>query len=113
MEKQAGISKINRHHVMLFGHLLDRLASIQEAGGTLLDHAMIVYGSGIGDGDRHNHDDLPILLAGQAGGTLKPGQHIRYPKNTPLANLYLAMLDRAGAAVKSFGDSTGRLQGLG
>jgi hypothetical protein len=112
-EKQAGISKINHHHVTLFGHLLDRLASIQEAGGTLLDHAMIVYGSGISDGDRHNHNDLPILLAGRGSGTLKPGRHVRYPTDTPLANLYLAMLDHAGVRVPSFADSTGRLEGLG
>jgi hypothetical protein len=112
-EKQAGISKINRYHVTLLAHLLDRLAAIPEADGTLLDRSMIVYGSGLGDGDRHNHDDLPILLAGKGGGTLRSGRHVRYSKDTPLANLYLAMLDRAGASVKSFGDSTGRLQGLG
>jgi len=111
--KQAGISKINRHHVTLFRHLLDRMASIREADGTILDHTMVVYGSGISDGDRHNHDDLPILLAGKGGGAVRPGRHVRYPNETPLANLYLAILDAAGADVKSFGDSTGRLSGLG
>ena len=74
---------------------------------------MIVYGSGISDGNRHNHDDLPILLAGKGGGTLKTGRHISYPKDTPLTNLYLSMLDRMGVKVDSFGDSTGALQGLG
>jgi hypothetical protein len=73
---------------------------------------MIVYGSGIGDGNRHNHDDLPVLLAGKGGGTLKTGRHLRYSKGTPLNNLYLAMLDRVGAPVDKFGDGTGPLSGL-
>jgi hypothetical protein len=70
---------------------------------------MIVYGSGISDGDRHNHDNLPILLAGKGNGTLKTGHHLRYPKETPLTNLYLSLLDRLGLSLDSFGDSTGRL----
>ena len=73
---------------------------------------MIVYGSGISDGDRHNHDDLPILLAGKAGGTIKTGRHVRYPSRQPLNNLYLSMLDRMGVKVDRHGDSTGRLPQL-
>jgi hypothetical protein len=78
----------------------------------LLDQAMIVYGSGIGDGNRHNHDDLPILVAGGGGGTIKPGRHTDYPKETPLSNLHLSLLDRMGSTSESLGDSTGRLSGL-
>ena len=73
---------------------------------------MIVYGSGIGDGNRHNHDDLPILLAGKGGGTIKTGRHVRYAKETPLNNLYLSMLDRMGTPVERLGDSTGKLPHL-
>ena len=74
---------------------------------------MILYGSGIGDGNRHNHDNLPILLAGGGSRTLPPGRHLRYPKETPLTNLYLAMLEGVGAGYDSFSDSTGVLEGLG
>ena len=73
---------------------------------------MLVYGSGIGDGDRHNHDELPILLVGKGGGTIAGGRHLVFPKkaDTPLTNLYLALFERMGAPVKSFGDSTGVLK---
>jgi hypothetical protein len=110
--KMVKVQKINQFHVEQFAYLLGKLKAIQEGTGTLLDNCMIVYGSGIGDGDRHNHDDLPILLAGKGGGTLKTGRHLRYPRETPLMNLYLSMLDRMGVYVDSFGDSTGRLTGL-
>jgi hypothetical protein len=88
------------------------LKSIHEREATLLDRCMIVYGSGISDGNAHAHDDLPILVAGKAKGTIKTGRHIRYPRETPLTNLYLTMLDRMGVKVDRFGDSTGRLTGL-
>jgi hypothetical protein len=110
--KQAKIRKINRFHIEQLAYLLGKLKGVKENEGTLLDHCMIVYGSGISDGDRHNHDDLPILLAGQGNGTLKTGRHLRYPKETPLTNLYLSLLDRMGLALDSFGDSTGRLTEL-
>lgn len=74
---------------------------------------MLVYGSGISDGDRHNHDDLPIILAGNAGGRIRTGRHIRYENGTPLCNLYLWMMNQMGARADSFGDSTGRLKNLG
>jgi hypothetical protein len=111
-EKQRKIAKINRFHLEQFAYLLERMKSIREGEGTLLDHSMVVYGSGIGDGNRHNHDDLPILLAGRGCGTLAPGRHVRYPNETPLNNLWLALLDRMGVEVDSLGDSTGRLGSL-
>lgn len=111
-EKQAKISKINVFHMTQFAYFLQRLAATPEGDGTLLDHAMIVYGSGIADGDAHNHDNLPILVAGRGCGTLTPGRHVRYPAETPLNNLWLSMLDRVGAGTDRLGDSTGRLEGL-
>ena len=107
--KHEKIKKINRFHIQQFAHLLERLKGIPEGEGTLLDHSMIVYGSGIGDGNRHNHDDLPILLCGRGRGTIKPGRHVVYEHGTPLNNLYLSMLDRVEARRESLGDSTGRL----
>lgn len=109
-EKQSQIRQINRHHLGLFGEFLRKLNAAKEGDSTLLDSAMIMYGSGLSDGDRHNHDDLPILLAGRGGGTIRPGRHLRHPKETPLTNLYLAMLDRMGARLEKFSDSTGRLE---
>ena len=111
-KKHEKIKKINRFHITQFAHLLERLKGIKEGDGTLLDNCMIVYGSGIGDGNRHNHDDLPILLAGKACGTIRAGRHIRYPSNTPLNNLWLSMLDRMECRLDSLGDSTGRLAQL-
>jgi len=73
---------------------------------------MIVYGSGLGDGNRHNHDDLPVLLAGKAGGTIRTGRHVRLESETPMANLFLSMLDRVGASMERIGDSTGMLPQL-
>lgn len=110
--KKAKVQKINQFHIEQLAYLLGRLKSIQEGKGTLLDNCTLVYGSGISDGNRHNHDDLPILVVGKGGGTLKTGRHILYPKNTPLMNLYLCLLDRVGVHVDSFGDSKGRLTGL-
>ena len=107
-QKLKKIATINRFHLTQFAYLLGKLKSAKEGSGNLLDNSMILYGSAIGDGNRHNHDELPILLAGKAGG-LKPGRHLKFPKNTPLTNLYLSMLDRAGVHEKSFGDSTGQL----
>jgi hypothetical protein len=110
--KQAKVAKINRFHLEQFAYLLERMKSIAEGDGNLLDHSMVVYGSGIGDGNRHNHDDLPLLLAGRGCGTLEPGRHVRYANETPLNNLWLALLDRMDAGVESLGDSTGRLGSL-
>jgi len=111
-ERKTKVQKINQFHIEQLAYLLGKLKSVKEGDGTLLDNCMIVYGSGISDGNRHNHNDLPILLAGKGGGTLKTGRHLRYPRETPLMNLYLCMLDRVGIRVNSFGDSKGRLTGL-
>ncbi|MCC9657640.1 DUF1552 domain-containing protein [Rhodopirellula halodulae] len=111
--KQAEIAKINAFHAERFNYLLGRLKLIREGNGSLLDHCMIVYGSGISDGDRHNHDDLPILLAGKGGGRIHSGRHVRYTNGTPLCNLYVWMMKQMGADAERFGDSQGVLQGLG
>jgi hypothetical protein len=111
-KKQAKLRQINRFHIEQVAYLLGKLKAVQEGAGTLLDNSMIVYGSGISDGNRHNHDDLPILLAGKGGGSLKPGRHVRYPRETPLTNLYVGLLDRVGVPVTSFGDSKAKLESL-
>jgi hypothetical protein len=110
--KMAKIAQINRFHVTQFAYLIDRLKNIREGDGTLLDNCMLAYGSGNSDGNRHNHDDLPILLVGRGSGTVRTGRHIRYANNTPLNNLWLSMLDRIGTSVDALGDSTGRLANL-
>jgi hypothetical protein len=110
--KQAKISKINTFHVKQLAYILGKMQSIQEGDGTLLDHSMVVYGSGNSDGNRHNHDDLPILLAGRGCGTINAGRHLRFPNETPLNNLWLSLLDRMDCRVETLGDSTGKLQGL-
>ena len=110
--KQDKVRHINRFHVENLAYLLEKLQSIHEPEGTLLDNSMIVYGAGISDGDRHNHNDLPILMAGGGAGTLKTNRHITYPQDTPMTNLFLSMLDRMGVPADHIGDSTGRLQQL-
>jgi Protein of unknown function (DUF1552) len=108
-KKHEKIKKINKYHIEQLAYLLGKLKSVKEGDKTLLDQVMLVYGSGIGDGNRHNHDDLPILMAGHGGGKVKCGRHMKFPKDTPLMNLYLAMFERLGCPTKSFGDSTGVL----
>ncbi len=111
-EKLENIKKINRFHVEQLTYILQKMQSIKEGNRTLLDNTMLVYGGGISDGDRHNHDDLPLLIAGGAGGTLKGGQHIKYKNGTPMTNLLITMLDRFGVPGESLGDSTGKVQQL-
>jgi hypothetical protein len=111
-ELLAKIKAINTYHIEQFAYLLSRLRSIPEGEGTLLDNCMIAYGSAIADGNRHDHGDLPILLAGRGGGTIQSGRHLRVPRETPLNNLWLAMLERMGAPTKQLGDSTGVLEDL-
>jgi hypothetical protein len=112
-KKLEKIKKINTFHMDQVAYLLGRMKAVKEANGsTLLDNVMLVYGSGIGDGNRHNHDDLPILLVGKGGGSIETGRHVVYPKktDTPLMNLYLALFERMGAPARRFGDSTGVLK---
>ncbi len=108
-ENLDNLRKINRFQVEEFTRFIGRLKEIPDGTGSLLDHAMIVYGSGISDGNAHNHNNLPILLAGRGGGKLKKGRHLIVKNRTPLANLYLAMLHKLGLKDRSFGDSTGIL----
>ncbi len=113
-KKLDKIKKINTFHTEHLAYLLGKLKAVKEANGTtLLDNVMLVYGSGNGDGNRHNHDDLPILLCGKGGGSIEVvGQHVVFPKraDTPLTNLFLALFQRMGAPTRSFGDSTGVLK---
>src|SRR6187401_2574162 len=97
---------INRYHVKMLGYFLERLQSTPDGDGTLLDHSLILYGSSLSDGNEHNFDPLPVLLAGGASGQLQGGRHLRYPAHTPMSNLLLAMLHKLGAPVESIGDST-------
>ncbi|WP_417386537.1 DUF1552 domain-containing protein [Gimesia sp.] len=108
-KKMADIQKIDEYLTSQFAYFLKRLKETPEGNSNLLDNSMICYGSAIGDGNRHSHHDLPIILAGKGGGTIKTGFHHQVKTETPLSNLYVSMLDRAGAPVESFGDSTGRL----
>jgi hypothetical protein len=112
-EKLEKIRKINQYHMQQFAYFLQRLKSIPEGDGTLLDHCMIMYGSGLSDGNRHNHENLPVLLAGRGGGSIESGRHIRYVEETPMTNLFLSLLDRMGVSQPAMGDSTGRLPRLG
>ncbi|HEY1172321.1 MAG TPA: DUF1552 domain-containing protein [Verrucomicrobiae bacterium] len=111
-EKLAKIAQINHFHMQQFAYVIERMKSIKEGDGTLLDHSMICYGSGNSDGDAHNHDDLPLLMAGRGCGTVTPGRHIVYPKETPINNLWLSMLNRMEIQTQQLGDSTGELKGL-
>ncbi len=111
-DKIEDITKVNRHHVEQFAYFLEKLASIRDGEGRLLDNMMVVYGSGIADGNRHTHHDLPVVLAGGGSGTLHPGRHVRYTTETPMNNLYLSLLDRVGVPTESLGDGTGTLEHL-
>lgn len=111
-KKLAKITKINRYHVQQLAYLLKKMKTIREGESTLLDNSMIVYGSGISDGNRHNNENLPVLLAGSGGGTIDSGRHVRYAEETPMCNLYMAMLERMGVNVPFMGDSTGTLPRL-
>lgn len=109
-QKLAKIAKIDQFYLRQFGYFLDKMKSIQEGDGTLLDHSMIVFGGAIGDGNRHNHNNLPILLAGGGNGTITHGKRMVLASDTPMTNLYLSMLDRLGVPAERVGDSTGRLE---
>jgi len=106
------IKAINTYHIEQLAYFLGKLKSVKEGEGTLLDNCMIAYGSAIADGNAHEHGDLPVLLAGRGGGTVRTGRHIRYSDETPLNNLWLAMLERFGAPSAKLGDSTGVLDKL-
>ena len=111
-EKVAKIAKINTFHVSLFSDFLQRMKATPDGDGSLLDHSVYLYGSGMGNPSLHDHENLPILVAGGAATGLKGGRHIRYEKGTPLANLHLTLLDRVGVHLDSFVDSTGKIEDL-
>lgn len=108
-ENHEQLTKINAHHMSLFARMLQRMSQIEEGPGTLLDNVIILYGGGISDGNKHNHDDLPILIAGGAGGKHHGGRHLKLSDRTPICNLYLEMMSHMGVTRKQFGDSTGTL----
>jgi hypothetical protein len=111
-EKLQQYQLINRWHIEQYAYLLHKLRDMKEGDATVLDNSMIMFGSGLRDGNSHNPHNLPIVLAGRAGGRLATGQHLAYSKDTPLANLYTSMLDAFGAPVERFADSTGQLSGV-
>ncbi|HZE97033.1 MAG TPA: DUF1552 domain-containing protein [Planctomycetota bacterium] len=111
-DKLEMYAKINTWHVAQYAYLLEKLKAVKEGSKTLLDNCMIVFGSGIADGNQHNPHNPPLLLAGRGGGTIVPGRHVEYNKDYPLSSLYVAMLSRMGLKVPAFADSKGELTGL-
>jgi hypothetical protein len=109
---QEKFTKINEFHAREMAYLIDRVSKVQEGEGSLLDNSMIVYGSGMADGNAHAHRDIPTVIFGKGGGTLTPGRHVICEPNTPICNLWLSLMDRMGVEEESLGDSTGRLEGL-
>ena len=105
------VTQINTLHTQLFAGFVEKLKTTPDGDGTLLDHSMIVYGSGLSDGNRHTHEDLPVLLVGRGGGFSR-GRHIVYPRDTPMTNLFLTLLDRMGVRPEKIGDSTGAIEHL-
>ena len=109
-EKLAQMAKINTYHMSLFSHFLDELANTPDGDGSLLDHSLLMYGAALSDSNKHLHYDLPLLMVGGGAGQLKGGRHLQYPRDTPMANLLVSQLDKAGVRLDDgLGDSTGRL----
>jgi uncharacterized protein DUF1552 len=108
-EKIVKLAKINAWHAKLFGYLVNRLQSTPDGDGSLLDHSMIMYGGGMSEGNTHDPTNLPVLLVGGGFGQLKGGRHLRFAKDTPLANLHITLLHKLGLEVEKIGDSTGAL----
>ena len=108
-EKLDKLARINTYHMGLFTHFLENLRSAPDGDGSLLDHSMVLYGGGLGDSNDHAHFDLPELVVGGGAGHLTGGRHLKYPKDTPMNNLLVSMLDKAGVPAENLGDSTGRL----
>jgi hypothetical protein len=111
-EKIARMAKINAFHVSLFAYYLEKLKATREGDGSLLDHSLVLYGSGMGNPNIHDHVNLPVIVAGGAGGSVKGGRHLRYAEPTPLANLHLTLLERAGVRMDAFADSKGKINEL-
>ena len=111
-EKLAKLAKVNRHHVETLAYYLERLQASPDGDGNLLDHSLLLYGSGLADGNLHNHSPLPTIVAGGAAGRCQGGRHLECPAETPMSNLLLSMLDMVGVPTERLGDSTGPLTGL-
>jgi hypothetical protein len=111
-DKIARMAKINAFHVSLFAYFLEKLKSTPDGNGSLLDHGLFLYGSGMGNPNVHDHVNLPILVAGGAAGGVRGGRHIRYAEPTPLANLHLTLLERVGVRLDAFADSKGKVDEL-
>ena len=111
-EKIAKVARINRFHVSLFAGFLEKLKATPEGDGSLLDHSLYLYGSGMGDPNVHDHTNLPVIVAGGAAGKMRGGRHIRYEEPTPLANLHLTLLEKVGVELESFADSNGKIDEL-
>lgn len=111
-DKVAKVAKINQYHVSLFSYFLQRLKETPEGNGSLLDHSLYLYGSGMGNPNVHDHQNLPIIVAGGAAGKMRGGRHIHFDKPEPLANLHLTLMNKAGVPLESFADSTGHIEGL-
>jgi hypothetical protein len=105
-ENKDRFAVLNNYHVGLFAYLLEKLQATPDGDGTLLDHSLVLYGSGMSDGNQHNHDPLPVVVAGKASGRLEGGRHLRNPAGTTMSNLLLAMLHTLDVPLDSFGDST-------
>jgi hypothetical protein len=101
---------INNYHAKQLAYFLDKLQKTPDGDGTLLDHSMILYGSSMSNSNQHDHDPLPVLLAGGAAGQLKGGRHLRFAPHTTMSNLLVAMLDKLGIQQENFGDSTAKLE---
>lgn len=106
------VTRINEYHMVQFAKWMDKLKSIKEGDSSILGNSMIVYGAGLSDGNRHTHENLPVMLVGGGGNTIKGGRRITYRKETPISNLYLSMMDRMDVKIDHFGDATGRIDGL-
>ena len=111
-EKLEALRKINTFHTTQLAYILNKMNSVSEGDKTLLENSMVLYGAGICDGDRHNHDDLPLLMAGKAGGKISSGKHLKFNNGTPMSNLFLSMADKLGVPQENIGDSTGKLDQL-
>ena len=111
-EKLEALRKINTFHTAQLAYILNKMNSVSEGDKTLLENSMVLYGAGICDGDRHNHDDLPLLMAGKAGGKISSGKHLKFNNGTPMSNLFLSMADKLGVPQENIGDSTGKLDQL-
>jgi hypothetical protein len=102
-------ARIDIHQAQMCAYFLEKLQAAQDGDGSLLDHSLILYGGGMGDGNLHRHADLPTLMAGKLGGAFSTGRHLKYPLDTPMSNLLLTVLDKVGVPTEKLGDSTGAL----